>query len=199
MLLEHLPQAELDAIHGQSTLRTYPRDSILFSRGDTPSHLHILVSGVVTICNYTPNGERKVITTISTPGDCFGEVYLFLNAQAYEFFAVAERDCTVEHIPKELAFSNPSLMAKLLQLFAQKAYVLNRRIQILSGPTLRERLLIYIDQMKNQQNQVYLPHTRDALADLLNTTRPSLSRELMNMQQEGLILVEKKRITKLTP
>ena len=35
---------------------------------------------------------------------------------------------------------------------------------------------------------------REALADFLGTTRPSLSRELMKLQQEGLIEVEKNRI-----
>ena len=35
---------------------------------------------------------------------------------------------------------------------------------------------------------------REELADYLGTTRPSLSRELMKMQEEGLIRVEKKFI-----
>ena len=32
------------------------------------------------------------------------------------------------------------------------------------------------------------------MADLLNTARPSLSRELMKMQEEGIIEIDKKHI-----
>lgn len=197
MLLDFLPPAVQQQLTAQSTFHTYEADSVIFSRGDLPTHLHILRAGMVTICNYAPNGERKVITTISSPGDSFGEVYLFLESQAYDFFAVAQTDCTIQNIPKSLAFSNPDLMALLLTQFARKAYTLNRRVQILSNSSLREKLLMYFQQAKNQHNQVLLPGTRDDLADFLSTTRPSLSRELMRMQDEGLIAVNKKTITLL--
>ena len=35
---------------------------------------------------------------------------------------------------------------------------------------------------------------REELADYLGTTRPSLSRELMNMQDEGLIEIDRSKI-----
>ena len=35
---------------------------------------------------------------------------------------------------------------------------------------------------------------REEMADLLNTARPSLSRELMKMQEEGIIEIDKKHI-----
>ncbi|WP_409969219.1 Crp/Fnr family transcriptional regulator [Bengtsoniella intestinalis] len=197
MLLECLSLEAKASVTAQSMVEAYPRNGVIFARGDVPTQLHILHSGTVTICNYTPNGERKVITTISTAGDSFGEVYLFLDQQPYEFFAVAETECMVQHIPKEVAFSNPALMAELLHLFARKAYTLNRRVQVLSSPSLREKLLIYIEQSKDANNQVHLTGTRDELADWLNTTRPSLSRELMQMQAQGLIRVDKRTITKV--
>ena len=197
MLLDGLGLEEWTALKNQSIFRKYLRGDIIFHRGDTPTHLNILCSGQVVICNYTPNGERTVITTIQKKGDSFGEVYLFLDAQWYEFFAVAETDCTVQHIPKDYAFSMPTLMAQLLQLFARKAYTLNQRVQILSNSNLREKLQSYLFQMKNEHNEVLLQMTREELADFLSTTRPSLSRELMKMQSEGLILVEKAKITLL--
>jgi CRP-like cAMP-binding protein len=37
--------------------------------------------------------------------------------------------------------------------------------------------------------------SRQEMADFLNTARPSLSRELMRMQNDGLITVEGRKIT----
>ena len=44
---------------------------------------------------------------------------------------------------------------------------------------------------------VELHMNREQLADFLGVARPSLSRELMRMQADGLVLVSKKTITVL--
>jgi CRP-like cAMP-binding protein len=43
-------------------------------------------------------------------------------------------------------------------------------------------------------DRLLLNMNREELADYLGTTRPSLSRELMNMQEDGLIDVSRSRI-----
>ena len=39
-----------------------------------------------------------------------------------------------------------------------------------------------------------LSMNREELADFMNTARPSLSRELMKMQEDGIIKIEKRNI-----
>ncbi|WP_277089871.1 helix-turn-helix domain-containing protein [Alistipes sp.] len=53
-----------------------------------------------------------------------------------------------------------------------------------------------IEQSRKQESDtVELIKTKASLAEYFGVSRPSLERELTNMQQEGLIAAERRRIT----
>ena len=79
-------------------------------------------------------------------------------------------------------------------MFARKAFTLNTKIQVLNSGSLRQRIVRYITNCEEVDNVVKMTLTREEMADFLNTTRPSLSRELSNMQKEGLIEINGKHI-----
>lgn len=68
---------------------------------------------------------------------------------------------------------------------------MTRKLHLLSGTTLRERIALWLMEQVVEGDIVKLTMNREELADYLGTTRPSLSRELMKMQQEHLIETEK--------
>ena len=81
----------------------------------------------------------------------------------------------------------------MLSIFAQKTYYLNQRLNILSAGSLRKKIARLF--LKNcWEGKVALSGNWEELADFLNAARPSLSRELMHMQEEGLIRMEKKTV-----
>ena len=73
---------------------------------------------------------------------------------------------------------------------------MTRKLHLLSGTTLRERIALWrIEQaVDSGSDTIKLSMNREELADYLGTTRPSLSRELMKMQQEQLIEADKNTI-----
>ncbi len=64
----------------------------------------------------------------------------------------------------------------------------------MSTSSLRERIAIWLIDAMDENAVVNLPMNREQLADFLGVARPSLSRELMRMQKDGLIEVNKKMI-----
>jgi hypothetical protein len=82
----------------------------------------------------------------------------------------------------------------MLQIFAQKTYYLNQRLNILSCGSLRQKLARIILKNAHKKEKVQLNMNREELADFLNAARPSLSRELMKMQDEGLIAIDRQEI-----
>ena len=87
----------------------------------------------------------------------------------------------------------------MLMSFARNAYALNMRLRILSCPTLRQKiakmLLVYNDRDMSKPINM----TREGLAEFLGVTRPSVSRELMKMHDDGLIEIKGRKIYVLDP
>lgn len=185
-----------------SELVTYEKDQPIFFQQDKPQKLFILVEGSVAICRDTASGQRSRIATISESGDLFGEVFLFLDKQEYDYYAVAVKQTKVLQMPKEYLYCNCGkhcnyhtlLISNMLSVLAQKAYYLNQKLQIMSSLTLRQKIAKILLQNVSADGAVTLCMNREELADFLNTTRPSLSRELMKMQANGLLKIEGKQI-----
>ena len=82
-----------------------------------------------------------------------------------------------------------SLVENFLKLLSQKALMLNRKVEYLSIKGIRAKVSTYLyDQYLLQGSRdIQLSLNRTELADFLNVSRPSMSRELGKMREEGII------------
>lgn len=187
---------------GNSFKKTYAKDEILFYEGDVPETLCILVSGTVAVCKDFASGKRNILTIFDTPGEIFGEVYVFLQGKTYDHYTVAVSKAEILHIPKSFFYhtcnrccpNHEALIKNMLSILAEKAYFLNQKLRIVSGSSLREKIVKMLVRGPSGKNYSPLSMSRDEMADYLGVARPSLSRELMKMQDEGLIKVEGRKI-----
>lgn len=186
----------------KSDIATYNKDEMIFYAEDKPKKLFILIEGSVSICRDSADGKRNIITTINQEGDLFGEVFLFINKQEYDNYAIAVSDAKVLQMPKEFLYNRCNknctfhtlLTSNMLSILAQKAYYLNQKLNILSSHTLRQKISKLLLKNTSKDDSVTLKMNREELADYLNVARPSLSRELMKMQEDGLISIDKNKI-----
>lgn len=191
-------QKSLDMAEAKSI--SVKKDSFIFSQGDMPKYLMILIKGSVAICTDSTCGKRSILAVFDTPGELFGEVFVFLNKTVYEQYAQALTDAEVLYIPKKFLVAetgdiyHQKIMSNLLQIFARKTYYLNKRVQILSSAGLRQKIAKLLLQNYTGEDKIDIGMNREELADFLNVARPSLSRELMKMQDDGLITADKTAI-----
>lgn len=183
-------------------IKKYKKNDIIFMEGDTPETLFVLVEGKVSICKDSVSGKRMLLTDIVCSGDLFGEIYVFMGKEEYDIYALANEDTAVLEIQSQLFFSKKEkvvsadiiIMQNLLRLFAAKAYVLNEKVKILGSGGIREKIVRYLSNNQKADGTIQLYCTREEMADYLNVARPSLSREIGKMEEDGLIKVNGKKI-----
>ena len=88
------------------------------------------------------------------------------------------------------------VMKNLLEAFCQKNVLMMEKIELLSQNSLRERVILYLLQReKRQQSEKVQIPGRVQMAKELECNRSSLTREIKNMQQEGLLVCNAKWIS----
>lgn len=183
--------------------RSFEEGDYIFRQGETPKNLFLVLEGAVMISKDFASGKRDVLFMIGQ-GDVFGEMFLFADAKAYWYDAIAQGKVKILEIPWEFFYcfcSNACehhrmITRNMLEIQSEKNFTMTRKLHLLSGTTLRERIALWLIEQTDGTDTdiVRLVMNREELADYLGTTRPSLSRELMKMQQEQLIEADKNTI-----
>jgi CRP/FNR family transcriptional regulator len=87
---------------------------------------------------------------------------------------------------------DPVIAKYFLTLLAKKCVVLNKRIEALEMQTVRQRLIRYLVTSCKGDTECFveLPMKKGELAKLLGTISETLSRNLKQLQSDGLINVQ---------
>jgi CRP-like cAMP-binding protein len=172
--------------------RRYDKDQLIASEGDTCESLSIILNGEVEIQNIFPSGRVFTLSKLGT-GDIFGEGILFSNQNTYPISVTATATTWVLRLSKEDIkkgfLINDKLMMNYMSLLSNKLIHLNRRLKMLSLESIRQKICTYLLNEYKKQNSLYLTGTlqKKKMAELMGIQRPSLSREFINMREDGLI------------
>ncbi|EQB89299.1 CRP-like cAMP-binding protein [Clostridium punense] len=169
---------------------------ILALEGDDCTSIGIVIQGTVEIQKHYPNGKIVSLSSL-TEGNIFGEAIVFSSHHKYPATIVTMRNSRIMHISREdiihMCSENPQVLKNFMELLSSKILNLNKKVTELSLETLRQKIIFYLLQLYKEQKtlRLRLPISKKSLAEYLGVQRPSLSRELINMKNEGLISVEK--------
>ncbi len=185
----------------KARMRQHPAGTYIFEQGGLPTRLFLLLSGQVQICKDFTSGKRGVLYLVE-PGNVFGEIFLFGDRKKYWYDAVAVTDVSVLEMPWDFFYHfcsnacdhHKQLTQNMLEILSEDNFKITRKLHIISTSSLRERIAIWLIDSMNENSVVELRMNREQLADFLGVARPSLSRELMRMQKDGLIEVSRKTI-----
>lgn len=172
------------------------RNNYLFISGDTFTGVGVVLEGMAGVLSEKPNGDRVVIHTLKA-GEVFGEMLAFSQLTHWPYAIKAFEPCKILILPKARIIGecpkmcpwHRSLVENFLKLLSQKALMLNRKVEYLSIKGIRAKVSTYLyDQYLLQGSRdIQLSLNRTELADFLNVSRPSMSRELGKMREEGII------------
>lgn len=185
----------------KSREKRYSSGTYIFEQGGVPSRLFLLLEGQVQICKDFTSGKRDVLYLVEA-GNVFGEIFLFGDKKHYWYDAVAVTDVRVLEMPWDFFYHfcsnacdhHKQLTQNMLEIMSENNFRITRKLHIVSTSSLRERLAIWLIDAMDESCVVELHMNREQLADFLGVARPSLSRELMRMQKDGLIEVSRKSI-----
>ena len=156
----------------------------------------IVLEGEAAIVKDSLDGNRTRVN-IFRAGEMFGEVVAICKSDRWPASVQALTDCTIlyAHPEKILDFCDnicsyhKVLLANLVRVVSQKAYMLSRKVDYLSLRSIAGKLSKYLlEQWEESGKATFtLPLNREELAEFLNVSRPSMSRELGRMRDEGII------------
>ncbi|CCQ93533.1 Transcriptional regulatory protein [[Clostridium] ultunense Esp] len=177
----------------------YDKDEVIAIEGDDCHSLGVILKGKVEIQKIFPSGQ---ITTINNfkEGNIFGESLVFSDRHTYPATITAIEPSKIMYIEKteiiNLSILNSKILINFVSVLSDRILMLNERISNLSQDSLRKKISNFLLSEYKKQNNIILtfPYTRKKMAELLNIPRPSLSRELIRMRNEGIINFDRNTI-----
>ena len=110
----------------------------------------------------------------------------------------ANEPTEVIEIPKasvlELFRRNEQFLENYMNLSANYARTLSDKLFFMSFKTIRQKIASYLLRLYKQL-QITLDRSQQELSDYFGVSRPSLARELSHMQEDGMIIADRKQIT----
>lgn len=204
-LFEMLDAEELTRLERQSSSRKFSRGELIYLPADLGDSALLLVDGRVRLFAATPEGKQGVLGYVE-PGELFGELPVITGGKRDEF-AEATATSLVVSVPREeilrLVSSQPSFALEITKLigFRRKRY--ERRLKALLFKSTRERLIHLLLEFAERYGRQARPETPVAfaekfthqeLANVIGSTRESVTVLLGTLQYERLIEVRRRRI-----
>lgn len=193
------PDAVFADLQPLKMCRRYPRGSALYMEGQPAKGVYLLCSGKVKLSTYSEEG-RAIILRIAEPGEILG-LSAVISGTYYEKTAQASDDCTASFIKKKdfldfLGTHHDAALSALQQLSSnyQKAHLQICSLGLSSsvGDKLARLLLQWYDRSANGGPvRISRNHTHGEIAEMIGTSRETVTRLLKDFRDRGLITLSK--------
>jgi CRP-like cAMP-binding protein len=177
-------------------IKSYSKGEFITMEGDLFNGIGIVVSGQVKMTQTNEAGER-IILAQAGPGGVFGEMIAFSNRDSWVATVIADSSCQIMFLKPDaivgqcakVCTGHKQLMLNMLKIVSNKALMMNRKVKYLSIKSMRGKLSKFLLEESSQSNKTTfdIRYKRSELAEFLQVSRPSMSRELSRMKDEGLI------------
>ena len=207
-LFSGVPEADLEALAHLAVSKAFARQATIFWEGREAQGFYLLSRGHIKLVKSSPEGKEYIIRLVG-PGETFAKAAVFSDA-SYPATAMALEDCQTLFFPKapflrHLAAS-PTLARNMLATLSRLMLHLTRQLEDLSLKEVSARLARYLlERCQERHGRIEkglafeLPTTKTHLAAYLGTIGETLSRTLSRLKSQGVIEVEKGRITITDP
>ena len=176
---------------------SYKKGEVIFQEEEICSAIGLIIDGTINIERIYPNGKSIVMSKFKD-GDVFGEALLFSKVNKYPATVIALSDCKVLYLTKNEIIKLFSVENKLMEmLLSEKIIILNNKIRSISLKSVRQKVVDYIlcEYMNEKNEEIKLKYSKEEIANDIGIPRPSLSRELIKLRDEGLINFSRNKIT----
>jgi CRP/FNR family cyclic AMP-dependent transcriptional regulator len=203
MLFAELDERELASIAAVAKTRRYAKDDAVFHADEIGDVFYLIREGQVKVTMISPEG-KEIILSILAAGDFFGEMALFDNEprsatviaiEPLEVVSIWRTDFL--HILSE----NFSITQKVLGELSKRLRNASNRIESLATMDVYGRLARFFLDLARQSGKVLdndyvavIRPTHQAIANMIGTSRETVSRLIHDLMKQNLLLSEGKTI-----
>lgn len=201
--LEPESLADLERI---ARVRRVDAGEVLFAAGDPASGFFVLLEGRIKLYKISPEGKEYILRIVRA-GETCAEAVAFSGLR-YPVFAEALEPCRVARFEvnefRRLIHRTPQLALNMIATMAELLHALTVKIEDLSLREVGARLCRHLLELADEESgapkdgmTIELETTKTALAARIGTISETLSRTFRKLQQQGLLRVERNRVTLL--
>ena len=180
----------------------YQNNEIIMEYTSTMKKIGLILEGQASLYGNDVEGSQYLMDELKKD-DVFGEPLLLPEPSQHYYVCAKTRTRVMfidyEHVIKrcENACSfHSQMVSNLLQLTAIQSRQQNERIYMLSRSSTRKKLMAYLNALSTEKHSkdLKLPMSYTALAQYLSVDRSAMTRELKNLEMEGIIEKNGKQI-----
>ncbi|HVA45680.1 MAG TPA: Crp/Fnr family transcriptional regulator [Pirellulales bacterium] len=202
-LFERLNTVELAELEARARAKVFPPRTFVYSPRDAADSVLLLADGRARLVSLNDDGKQTILAFLE-PGDLFGELAV-AGVGSREEYAETLAASTVVEIPREalesLMSRHAPLSLAITKLIGLRRRRIERRLQHLLFRSSRDRLVHLLLELAGDYGQASPDGTRiglkvshQDLADVIGTTRESVTLRLGELQREGLVKVVRRTI-----
>ena len=180
-------------------IKEYSRDEYIAFSHDVCHDMLFVVKGSVRGEMTDFSGKKLKIEDILAPRP-LAAAFIFGKENRYPVDIIANEQVTILTIPRDVLIyilqHSQVVLQNYLNAISSRTQFLSNKIRFLSFKTIREKIANYVlNQTQRDSNTLMLNQSQSELADFFGVTRPSLARTLAEMEDEGLLRIERREIT----
>lgn len=179
-------------------IKEYKKETLIFNEHDVCKSLHLVLKGEVEISTLTYNDKEYTINILHKDSS-FGEFLLFSNNNLYLGDIIAKENTTLAEISNEnllILLKDETVLKNYLSLLCNRSMLNQEKLKIYAQKNIKDRIMFYLfEESKKKESKTIKIKSKETLAKLLNIPRPSLSRSLIELQNEGKIIFDRYSIT----
>ncbi|MCC5909369.1 MAG: Crp/Fnr family transcriptional regulator [Clostridiaceae bacterium] len=201
ILFKHLSIEEIEQLLWDITysIKFYNKNEVVFSPHQPADTLGVILDGGVDVQKIFASGKAVTVNR-RFQYEIIAEASIFANIDCYPSTISTFENSHIFLINKsnlvKLFSKDEGIMSKFLESVSNRVLALNTTIEILSLNSVPSKIAYFLLVERNKQNSntIRLKFSKKSLAEHLNVSRPTLSRELKHMQSKGIISFDKKTI-----
>lgn len=186
--------------------RVYDRNETVYFSNDSADTIYLVASGRVKIVQYTESGE-EVVKGVLERGEIFGEMALLGETRRSEIAQIVEEGTTLcpvnINMMQDLMKENQEFTLRIYKMIGVKLKKMERRIENLVFKDVRARLEDFINELatekgqKNEKGFLSVGHyfTHKNIANLIGTSRQTVTTLLNELREEGLLEFDRRSFT----
>lgn len=193
-LFSGIESSEIESLFSSITyqIKKFKKGDIIAQNGEEIINQKIIIEGSAKGEMIDFNGKTIKIEDIVGPRS-LAPAFIFGRDNQYPVDIVANNDVVIISIPKEyflrLLGQSERTLHNYLDIISSRTQFLTGKLKLLSFNSIKGKLAQYLLSLSKQvgSDDITIPITQNELSELFGVTRPSLSRALREMNDNGLI------------
>ncbi len=181
------------------SVKSFSKGQTIAQREDEVKNLCVVVEGSVKGEMVDFSGKILKIEEMFAPQP-IAHAFLFGERNRFPVDVIALEDCKILFIPKpeviRILQQSDVILRNYLNAISNRAQFLSNKLWFLSFKTIKEKVAHYLLSLARNESKttITLPKSHQELAEFFGVTRPSLARVFADMQDEGIITVNRREI-----